>query len=110
MAASATVRAIGPNSVRPNQCSAWPPATGTSPAPGLNPNAPQHAAGILIDPPPSEPSASAAMPETTAAAPPPVDPPALRRRFHGLCVTPNATDSVNGQIASSGICVLPITT
>src|SRR5258708_22583018 len=110
MAASATVLAIGPNSVRPNQCSVKPPASGTSPRPGLNPNAPQHAAGILIDPPPSEPSASAAMPATTAAAPPPVDPPAVRRRSHGLCVAPNATGSVNGQIASSGSWVLPITT
>src|SRR5688572_31990475 len=53
-AASATVRAIGP---------LWPRAaqmsivghSGTRPSEGLNPNTPQNAAGIRIEPAPSEP-------------------------------------------------------
>src|SRR5262249_42089631 len=109
-AASPTVLASGPNADRPSQCSLRPPGSGTSPGAGLVPKSPQHATGALIDPPPSEPSASGAMPAATAAAPPPVEPPGVRLRSHGFLLAGAAFGSVNGQIASSGICVLPMTT
>src|SRR3954453_21564879 len=60
-----------------------------------------------MEPPPSLPSASAAMPVHTAAAEPPDDPPGVRSRFHGLRVTPHASDAVHGQSVSSGTLVLP---
>ena len=108
-AASATVLAMGPEAVRPCQCAPAPPGSGTNPGVGFTPTRPQQAAGMRSDPPPSEPSASGAMPDATAAAPPPVEPPGVRLRSHGLRVGRNAAPSVKGQIASSGICVLPMT-
>ena len=62
---------------------------------------------MRIDPAPSEPSAAPASPAATAAAEPPDDPPGVRRRSHGLRVTPNVGDSVQGVIVSSGTLVLP---
>ena len=44
-----------------------------------------------------------------AAAVPPLLPPGDRARSHGLRVTPNAVDSVNGQIVISGTFVFPST-
>src|SRR5258708_12749373 len=110
IAASVTVLASGPNADIPNQCSLRPPGRGTSPGAGFNPNRPQQAAGILIEPPPSEPSARAAIPAATAAARPQVEPPGVRLRSHGLRVAAADAGSVNGQIASSGSCVLPMMT
>ena len=49
-------------------------------------------------------------PAATAAAEPPLDPPGLKPCFHGFCVAPNASPSVNGKIASSGRCVRPTIT
>ena len=109
-AASSTVRERGPTAERPNQWLSDSRANGTRPGAGLKPKTPQHAAGIRIEPPPSDPSASAAMRVATATALPPLDPPAVCSGDHGLRVTPNAADSVKGQIASSGIRVLPSTT
>src|SRR5581483_4375138 len=108
--ASAAVRAIGPYSDIPNQCSSTPPASGTTPGPGLRPTSPQQADGTRIEPPPSEPSASAAIPAATAAAPPPVEPPVVIPGWRGFCGVGNASGSVNGPIASSGSCDLPLTT
>jgi hypothetical protein len=104
------VRASGPKAVRPYQCCSAPPASGTIPGPGFSPTTPQQAAGIRIEPPPSEPSASAAIPAASAAAPPPVEPPGVLLVSQGFLVAVNAAGSVNGQIANSGIWVLPITT
>jgi hypothetical protein len=62
---------------------------------------------MRIEPAPSEPRAIAASPAATAVAEPPDEPPDVRPGSHGFRVTPNAGDSVNGVIVSSGTCVLP---
>src|SRR3954468_21022728 len=80
---------------------------GTRPFWAFRPNRPQQPAGMRIEPAPSEPSATPASPAATAAADPPDDPPEVRRRSHGLRVTPNVGDSVQGVIVSSGTLVLP---
>ena len=85
-------------------------ARGTRPLCGLSPNRPVHAAGMRIEPAPSTPIAAGTMPAATAAAEPPLDPPGVRSRSHGLRVTPQVTDSVNGHSPNSGIVVLPTTT
>jgi len=77
---------------------------------GLESDQPVHAAGTRIDPPPSAPSPMGATPAASATAVPPDDPPGERLMSHGLRVTPNATDSVNGNWPNSGIVVVPITT
>src|SRR4051812_50134304 len=82
-------------------------AVGTRPRCGLGPNTPQQRAGIRIAPPPSEPSAAEHSPAATADAEPPLEPPDVRWRSHGLRVTPNVGDSVNGVMVSSGTLVLP---
>ena len=64
---------------------------------------------MRIEPPPSEPRAAPTIPAATAAPLPPLDPPGVRSSDHGLRVAPKASDSVNGQIVSSGTCVLPMT-
>ena len=65
---------------------------------------------MRIEPAPSAPIAAGTMPAATAAAEPPLDPPGVRSTSHGLRVTPQVTDSVNGHRPSSGIVVLPTTT
>ena len=85
-------------------------ASDTRPRWGLSPNRPHHADGMRIEPAPSEPRAAPTRPAATAAALPPLEPPGARWRSHGLRVTPNVADSVNGQIVSSGTLVLPMIT
>ena len=109
MAVSITERVSAPKVIQ------WLPsrscgARGTRPLWGLSPNRPVHAAGMRIEPAPSTPSAAGTMPAATAAAEPPLDPPGVRSTSHGLRVTPQVTDSVNGHRPSSGIVVLPTTT
>ena len=65
---------------------------------------------MRIEPAPSVPIAAPARPAATAAAEPPDEPPGVRCRSHGLRVTPNVGDSVNGVIAISGTLVLPMIT
>ncbi len=65
---------------------------------------------MRTDPAPSEPSAALASPAETAVAEPPLEPPDVRCGSHGLRVTPNVGDSVNGVAISSGTCVLPMIT
>ena len=65
---------------------------------------------MRIEPAPSAASANGTSPAATAAAEPPLDPPGVRSVSHGLRVTPQVTDSVNGHSPSSGIVVLPTTT
>ena len=86
-AASATVVASAPFSLRPYQ-SVAPRSHGTTPVPGLMPTRPVHDAGIRIEPIPSLPWAIGTMPAATAAAEPPEDPPGVRPCAHGLRVTP----------------------
>jgi hypothetical protein len=76
----------------------------------LEPDSPQNAAGIRIEPAPSDAEATPTMPAATAAALPPLDPPGLRCGFHGLRVAPHVFDSVKPQIASSGKFDLPTIT
>ena len=105
-AASSTPRVIGPATDSPFQSR----AIGSRPRVGLRPNRPHAADGIRIEPAPSVPSAAAASPAATAAPDPPLEPPGVRARSHGLCVAPNASDSVLGIVASSGTWVLPSST
>ena len=107
-AVSRTERASDPNTT---QCapSLSCGARGTRSRWGLSPNSPQHAAGIRIEPAPSAASAAGTIPAATAAADPPLEPPGVRSGSHGLRVTPQVTDSVNGHSPSSGIFVLPTT-
>src|SRR5262245_29265059 len=83
----------GPNELRPRD--------------GFNPTSPQCAAGMRIEPPPSLACATGTKPAATAAAAPPLDPPALWPGFHGLWVGGNASGSVVGRMASSGVLVRP---
>ncbi len=107
-AVSSTERVSGPKQIQcpPSSCG----SRGTRPVCGLSPNRPQHAAGMRIEPAPSAPSAAGTSPAATAAAEPPLEPPGVRSRSHGLRVTPQVADSVNGHRPSSGIVVLPTTT
>ena len=65
---------------------------------------------MRIEPAPSVPSAALASPAATAVAEPPLEPPDVRCGSHGLRVTPNVGDSVNGVAISSGTWVLPMIT
>ncbi|GAB3799029.1 hypothetical protein GCM10027605_11730 [Micromonospora zhanjiangensis] len=107
-AASATVLASMPCSVRPNQSSA-PSWQGTTPRPGFSPTRPQQAAGMRIEPNPSLPCAIGTRPAATAAAAPPDDPPGVRSGCHGLRVTA-VSSSVYANRPSSGIRVTPTMT
>ena len=64
---------------------------------------------MRIEPAPSAATAAGTRPAATAAAEPPLEPPGVRSVSHGLRVTPQVIDSVNGHSPSSGIVVLPIT-
>ena len=64
-------------------------------------------AGPRMEPPPSLACAAGTMPAATAAAAPPLEPPALCAGFQGLRVAPNASGSVVGSSASSGVLVRP---
>ena len=63
-----------------------------------------------MEPPVSVPSATGTMPAATAAALPPDEPPGTCAKFHGLCVGPNALDSVVEPNANSSMFSLPIGT
>ena len=65
---------------------------------------------MRIEPAPSTASAAGTRPAATAAPEPPLEPPGVRSTSHGLRVTPQVTDSVNGHSPSSGIVVLPTIT
>ena len=89
----------------------WPTiAVTVRPREGLKPNTPFADAGMRIDPPPSFACASGTRPAATAAAEPPEEPVAERERSQGLCVTPNASVSVEPSRPSSDIVLLPTTT
>src|SRR2546430_2225058 len=107
-AVSSTVRVTDPATLSPCQCSAYGIRL-TRPRCVFSPTSPQHDAGILIEPPPSLAEPAAARPAATADAEPPLEPPAERSGFQGFLVFPNASDSVQGKVASSGRLVLPIT-
>ena len=82
-AASATVRASGPLTPRPDRSGTSGPSE-TRPRVGLIPNRPHTLDGMRMEPPPSLPWAAGARPAATAAAAPPLDPPADRDRSHGV--------------------------
>src|SRR6201995_6160617 len=82
-AASATVRAIGPFTARPNRSGTIGPPE-TRPRDGLMPNRPHTLDGMRIEPPPSPPWAAGASRAAPAAAAPPLDPPADLDRSHGV--------------------------
>src|SRR3954464_4033157 len=89
-------------------CQGWSAgAVDTRPRWGLRPNRPVAPDGMRIEPTPSAPMPTAQGPAGAAVALPPLEPPEVRCRSHGLRVTPNVGDSVNGTIISSGTFVLP---
>ena len=61
-----------------------------------------------MEPPPSLAVENGTSPADTAAAEPPLDPPGVTARFHGLRVTPSASERVNWSVPNSGVAVLPI--
>ena len=66
---------------------------------------------MRIEPAPSPASAAPTRPAATAAALPPLEPPGrVLRDPTGCASRPRSADSVNGQRASSGTCVLPMIT
>ena len=73
------------------------------------PNSPQQAAGMRIEPAPSDAVEAGTSAAATAVAGPPLEPPEVRCRSHGLRVIPPCAVSVNGQAASSGVRVMPMT-
>src|SRR5207247_4963383 len=107
-AASATVRAIGPDVERPIVPGPYG-ACETRPRDGFRPNSPQQAAGIRIEPPPSLPWAIGHIAAATPAAAPPLDPPGVRFVSHGLRQAPLSSDSVTGIEPNSGVFVFPST-
>ena len=64
---------------------------------------------MRIEPAPSDAVEAATSPAETAVAGPPLEPPEVRCRSHGLRVIPPWAVSVNGQAASSGVRVMPMT-
>src|SRR3982751_3898400 len=74
---------------------------------GFNPNTPEAAAGMRIDPPPSLACATGRIRAATAAAAPPDEPPEECARFQGLRVGPNSRGSVVGINPYSGLEVFP---
>src|SRR5665811_1635662 len=109
VAASGTVRAIGPI-WSSEEAKAMRPYRLTSPQGGLAPTVPVSEAGWRIDPPVSEPKAPRADPTATAAAEPPEEPPGTVSVFHGLRVGPYAEFSVDDPMANSSRLVLPTIT
>src|ERR1700742_4554612 len=95
---------MGPGTdVSPLSNASWLP---TRPKLTLNPNKPEYAAGIRIEPPPSLPVEIGILPDAPAAADPPDEPPGVRSGFHGLRVTPcryvrvQLTDPNSGDVVS----------
>ena len=64
---------------------------------------------MRIEPAPSDAIEAGTRPAATAVAGPPLEPPDVRSRSHGLRVIPPCAVSVNGQAASSGVRVMPMT-
>src|SRR4029077_15818323 len=62
---------------------------------------------MRIEPPASVPTARGQTPVSKATALPPLLPPGVRCKFHGLRVTPDNGESVNGFQPNSGVVVLP---
>src|SRR5215831_9230231 len=87
IAASATVRAMGPGVSCDAEIGTIPDRL-HSPTVGLMPTTPQTAAGEMIDPSVSVPIPAVAKPAATAAAVPELDPEALRSRTCGFRVSP----------------------
>ena len=87
MAASATVRVIGPT-VSSDADSGSTPRLLTRPYVGFRPTMPQKAAGMRMEPPVSEPSVAAQRLAAMAAPEPPLDPPVTQSVFHGLRAGP----------------------
>ena len=88
MAASRTVRTIGPWTEVSFQPSILRGAIGTRPKLTFIPKRPVQQAGMRMLPPPSEPVHIGTCPDATAAEEPPLEPPDVRSGFQGLRVMP----------------------
>src|ERR1700674_1736932 len=74
-AQSATLRAMGPETLSVNQANGADALLGTRPGEGRIPTTLQKFAGLRSEPPVSLPLARGTMPQANATAPPPVLPP-----------------------------------
>src|SRR3990172_7536561 len=88
MAASRTVRTMGPCTDVSFQPSILRGPMGTRPNETFIPKQPVHDAGMRMLPPPSDAVQNGTCPAATAAEEPPLEPPGVRSGFQGLRVTP----------------------
>ena len=109
MAASRTVRAMGPwhEKFTGNQLPMPVSRRGTRPWVGLIPYTPQRPLGMRMEPPPSLPWAMELMPAATDAAAPPLDPPLVRPVSHGFRQSSPSRFSVVAERPNSGVLVFP---
>src|SRR5215472_1874784 len=105
-AASATVRAMGPSTLRVDHASGAG-QTGTLPGEGRKPTTLQKLAGLRSDPPMSLPSAMGSILHASATAAPPLLPPQVLVTSYGLRVAPNTSLKVCDPAPNSGVFVLP---
>src|SRR5580693_6909348 len=109
IAASSTVRAIGP-AWSSELANATMPQRLHRPYVGLMPTMPQKLAGWRIEPPVSVPVAPSASRAATAAAEPPEEPPGTNGRLspcrvHGLVTGPKADVMLDEPMANSSMLV-----
>src|SRR6266853_4730068 len=88
-AQSATLRAMGPETLSVDQPSCVDGPSGTRPGEGRIPTTLQKFAGLRSEPPMSVPLAIGAIPQASATAPPPVLPPQVFVTSYGFSVAPN---------------------
>src|SRR3954463_14079740 len=109
MAASVTLRAIGPVSSN-SQARGWIPAMLTRPRVGSTPTTLLVPDGIRIELDVSVPVPKTAKLAATDVTVPPDDPPGLYRQLYALPVRPNALLFVVSLAAKSGMFVCPTIT
>src|SRR5438094_9907212 len=107
MAASRTLRVIGPGTEKDELPPPVCPRLLRSPRVGFRPTTPQNAAGMRIEPPPSVAICRGPQSAAAAAAAPPLDPPGMWSRFHGLRVGPKKWLLVVIPLPNSWVAVLP---
>ena len=106
IAASVTVRAIGPV-LSSSQSSGAIPAILTRPRVGYTPTSALVAAGMRMEFPVSVPFPSTAMLAATAVTTPPLDPPGEKRTSYALPVRPNELLRLVSLLAKSGMLARP---
>src|SRR5579859_5662059 len=108
IAASRTVRVIGPSTETPGKALAG--HIGTRPSVGFRPTRPLHAAGMRIEPPASVPICNGPKPAAPAAPAPEDEPPVVCAGFQALRVMPFSGQSPGDFQPYSVVVVLPTMT